>query len=109
MRFPRPPALATSVLGPSVRARAEGFDLKDGDAAVFLGEGIAAARATGKIIESSTFPRFPNRKIRFIAAKIGGGPTAGGLKRLGRGVFARGHRPDGRLRDQRHLGAVRTR
>ena len=44
-----------------------------------------------KIIENYTLLRFPDRKVRFINAGVGGDTAAGGLRRLDRDVFA--HKP----------------
>ncbi|MBI5757840.1 MAG: SGNH/GDSL hydrolase family protein [Planctomycetales bacterium] len=71
-------------------ACADDFVLRDGDTVVFLGDSITAARSYGKMIENYTLLRFPQRKIRFINAGIGGDTAAGGLKRLERDVFAHG-------------------
>src|SRR5262249_1067484 len=76
-------------LSPDVWAR--DFALKDGDTVVFLGDSITAARAYGKIIENYTLLRYPDRKVRFINAGVGGDTAAGGLARLERDVFA--HKP----------------
>ena len=72
-------------------ARAGDFALHDGDTVVFLGDSITAARTYGKIIENYTLLRFPDRKVRFINAGVGGDTAAGGLRRLDRDVFA--HKP----------------
>jgi lysophospholipase L1-like esterase len=53
-----------------------------------MGDSITAARTYGKIIENYTLLRFPDRKVRFLNAGIGGDTAAGGLKRLERDVFA---------------------
>jgi lysophospholipase L1-like esterase len=66
------------------------FALRDGDTVVFLGDSITAARTYGKIIEDYTLLRFPDRKVRFVNAGVGGDTAAGGLARLDRDVFARG-------------------
>src|SRR5947207_10651832 len=71
-------------------ARAAEFALKSGDTVVFLGDSITAARTYGKIIENYTLLRFPDRRVRFINAGIGGDTAAGGLARLQRDVFDRG-------------------
>jgi lysophospholipase L1-like esterase len=71
--------------------RADDFALKDGDTVVFLGDSITAARAYGKIIENYTLLRYPDRKVRFVNAGVGGDTAAGGLTRLERDVFA--HKP----------------
>jgi len=48
------------------------FAIRDGDTVVFLGDSITAARQYGKIIETYTLLRFPERKVRFINAGKGG-------------------------------------
>jgi lysophospholipase L1-like esterase len=70
------------------RAVADDFALRDGDTVVFLGDSITAARTYGKFIENYTLLRYPNRKVRFINAGLGGDTAEGGLKRLERDVFA---------------------
>ena len=42
----------------------------------------------GKFVENYTLLRYPNRKVRFINSGFGGDTAEGGLKRLGRDVFA---------------------
>src|SRR5262245_24562527 len=81
--------LLLPLLSPAVRA--DDFALKDGDTVVFLGDSITAARTYGKIIENYTLLRYPDRKVRFVNAGVGGDTTAGGLARLERDVFA--HKP----------------
>jgi lysophospholipase L1-like esterase len=71
-------------------AQADHFALRDGDTVVFLGDSITAARTYGKLIEQYTLLRYPERKVRFYNAGIGGDTAAGGLKRLERDVFSRG-------------------
>ncbi|QDU27171.1 GDSL-like Lipase/Acylhydrolase [Anatilimnocola aggregata] len=68
---------------------AEDFSLRDGDTVVFLGDSITAARTYTKIIENYTLLRFPQRRIRFYNAGIGGDTAAGSLARLERDVFSR--------------------
>ena len=70
--------------------RAEDFALRDGDTVVFLGDSITAERTYGKIVETYTLLRFPQRKVRFVNAGWGGDTAAGGLARLERDVFGRG-------------------
>jgi lysophospholipase L1-like esterase len=86
-------AIATMVLvsaaATSTRARAD-FDVRDGDTVVFLGDSITAEGTYGRIIETYTLLRYPNRKAHFINAGWGGDTSAGGLARLERDVFARG-------------------
>jgi len=64
------------------------YELKDGDTVVFLGDSITAARTYGKIVENYTLLRFPNRKVRFYNAGIGGDTAAAAIGRLDRDVFA---------------------
>lgn len=74
-------------LGFASPIRAEDYAIRDGDTVVFMGDSITAARSYGKIIENYTLLRYPQRKVRFINAGIGGDTAAGGLKRLERDVF----------------------
>jgi lysophospholipase L1-like esterase len=67
---------------------AEDYELQDGDRVVFLGDSITAARTYTKIIESYTLLRFPQRRIVFYNAGVGGDTAAGALKRLERDVFS---------------------
>jgi lysophospholipase L1-like esterase len=76
---------------PVSSARANEFALRDGDTVVFLGDSITAARTYGKLVENYTLLRFPDRKLRFVNAGVGGDTAAGGLKRLERDVFS--HKP----------------
>jgi lysophospholipase L1-like esterase len=87
MRFSLP---AFGILLLSFPCNADDFALKNGDTVVFLGDSITAARTYGKLIENYTLLRYPDRKIRFINAGIGGDTAAGGLKRLERDVFSQG-------------------
>lgn len=70
---------------------ADEFALRDDDTVVFLGDSITAARTYGKIIENYTLLRYPDRKVRFVNAGVGGDTAAGGLKRLERDVLV--HKP----------------
>ena len=70
------------------QASAADFALRDGDTVVFLGDSLTTARSYGKMVENYTLLRFPQRKMRFINAGIGGDTAAGGLKRIERDVFA---------------------
>src|SRR5260370_39005868 len=70
-------------------ARAE-FAIRDGDTVVFVGDSITAARQYGKIIETYTLLRFPERKVRFINAGKGGETAEGSLERLEKDVFGQG-------------------
>lgn len=66
------------------------FAIHDGDTVVFLGDSITAARQYGKIIETYTLLRFPERKVRFINAGKGGETARGSLERLDKDVFGQG-------------------
>lgn len=95
-RVPRSAFVAVSVIVFAISAAAtepkrEGFQLRDDDTVVFLGDSITAARTYGKIVENYTLLRFPERKIRFFNAGVGGDTADGSLKRLDRDVFA--HKP----------------
>ena len=66
------------------------FALRDGDTVCFLGDSITAGGTYGKIVEDYSLMRFPERRLRFINAGIGGDTAAGGAARLERDVLARG-------------------
>jgi lysophospholipase L1-like esterase len=68
-------------------AQGQDFALRNGDTVVFLGDSITAARTYGKIIETYTLLRFPERKIRFFNAGRGGDTAAGCIQRLDSDVF----------------------
>jgi lysophospholipase L1-like esterase len=71
-------------------ASGQEFAIRDGDVVGFLGDSITAERTYGKLVESYTLLRFPERKVRFLNLGIGGDTAAGGLARLERDVFDRG-------------------
>jgi lysophospholipase L1-like esterase len=73
-----------------VTSRADDFALHDGDTVVFLGDSITAERTYGKVVETYTLLRFPDRKVRFVNAGWGGDTAAGGLARLDRDVLDKG-------------------
>ncbi|VTR96186.1 Lipolytic protein G-D-S-L family OS=Pedosphaera parvula (strain Ellin514) GN=Cflav_PD5311 PE=4 SV=1: Lipase_GDSL_2 [Gemmata massiliana] len=91
MRSPRYLLAVLIALLPVPAIRADEFALRDGDTVVFLGDSITAAQTYGKIIENYTLLRYPDRKVRFVNAGVGGDTAAGGLKRLERDVLA--HKP----------------
>lgn len=70
-------------------ARAE-FALRDGDTVAFLGDSITAARGYTKVVEHYTLMRYPDRKVRFINAGVGGDTATKCLGRLDQDVFAKG-------------------
>lgn len=72
-------------------APAGDFALRDGDTVVFLGDSITAARTYGRIVENYTLLRFPERRIHFHNAGVGGDTAAGGLARMDRDVLT--HKP----------------
>lgn len=80
--------LAVIVVAGLVRPAVADFALHDGDTVVFLGDSITAARTYGKIVENYTLLRFPERKVQFFNAGIGGDTAAASLSRLDRDVFA---------------------
>jgi lysophospholipase L1-like esterase len=82
--------LLLSVILTAPAAGGSDFAIRDGDVVVFLGDSITAERTYGKIIENYTLLRYPNRKVTFINAGVGGDTAAGGLARLQRDVFDRG-------------------
>ena len=91
MRSPRYLLAVLTVLLPISAIRADEFALRDGDTVVFLGDSITAAQTYGKIVENYTLLRYPDRKVRFVNAGVGGDTAAGGLKRLERDVLV--HKP----------------
>jgi lysophospholipase L1-like esterase len=66
------------------------YQLRDSDRVVFLGDSITAARTYTKIVENYTLLRFPQRRLAYFNAGIGGDTAAGALARLNRDVFSRG-------------------
>lgn len=70
-------------------ARAD-FALRDGDTVAFLGDSITAARGYTKVVEHYTLMRYPDRKVRFINAGVGGDTAPKCLARLEKDVFAKG-------------------
>ena len=89
MRPPRLVPLIALLFLPAA-ARADDFALRDGDKVVFLGDSITAERTYGKVVETYTLLRFPDRKVRFVNAGWGGDTAAGGLTRLDRDVLDKG-------------------
>lgn len=63
------------------------FAIHDGDTVVFLGDSITAERTYGKIIENYTLLRFPDRRVTFVNAGVGGDTAEDGLRRLEQDVF----------------------
>lgn len=74
-------------LGSAVRAE---YALRDGDTVAFLGDSITAARGYSKIVEHYTLMRFPERRVRFFNAGLGGDTAEGCLKRIQSEVFDQG-------------------
>ena len=66
------------------------FDIRDGDTVAFLGDSITASRQYGKLIETYTLLRYPERKVRFINVGQGGETAKGSLTRLDKDVFGAG-------------------
>ena len=80
--------IVANLVGGERPVAAADFALRDGDTVVFLGDSITAARTYTKIIENYTLLRFPERRIRYFNAGIGGDTAAGALARLERDVFS---------------------
>jgi lysophospholipase L1-like esterase len=83
------PAMAMAALA-TARAAIDDYALRDGDTVAFLGDSITAARDYSKLVETYTVLRFPERKIRFLNAGMGGETAKGSLNRLDEAVFAKG-------------------
>lgn len=64
------------------------IDLQDGDTLVFLGDSITHQRLYTQYVEDFFYQRFPNRRIRFHNAGIGGAKAWDALARVGRDVLA---------------------
>lgn len=75
------------VLGSAANAE---YALRDGDTVAFLGDSITAARGYSKIVEHYTLMRFPDRRVRFFNAGLGGDTSDESLKRLQSDVFDQG-------------------
>lgn len=88
--FPKRLCLAlTGMLALGSMAQAD-YALRDGDTVAFLGDSITAARGYTKIVEHYTLMRFPERRVRFLNAGLGGDTVQGSLKRLQSEVFDQG-------------------
>ncbi|HEY1904354.1 MAG TPA: GDSL-type esterase/lipase family protein [Terracidiphilus sp.] len=69
------------------------FYLKDGDRVVFYGDSITEQNLYNQFVELYSVTRFPDRRIHFYGAGVGGDRVTGGSggpidKRLARDVFA---------------------
>lgn len=72
---------------PALPALPESIDLQDGDTLVFLGDSITHQRLYTQYVEDFFYQRFPDRRIRFHNAGIGGAQAWDALARLGRDVL----------------------
>lgn len=63
------------------------IDLRDGDTLVFLGDSITHQRLYTQYVEDFFYQRFPDRRIRFHNAGIGGAQAWDALARVGRDVL----------------------
>lgn len=63
------------------------IDLQDGDTLVFLGDSITHQRLYTQYVEDFFYQRFPDRRIRFHNAGIGGAQAWDALARIGRDVL----------------------
>lgn len=75
---------ATSSL-PAIPAK---IDLQDGDTFVFLGDSITHQRLYTQYVEDFFYQRFPERRIRFHNAGVGGAKAWDALARVSRDVTA---------------------
>lgn len=64
------------------------LDLQDGDTLVFLGDSITHQRLYTQYVEDFFYQRFPDRRIRFHNAGIGGARAWDALARVNRDVLA---------------------
>ncbi len=69
------------------------FALRDGDRVVFFGDSITEQRLYTRFVEQYVLTRFPDRKVTFINAGVGGDKVSGGWTgpidlRLRRDLFA---------------------
>lgn len=64
------------------------IDLQDGDCLVFLGDSITHQRLYTQYVEDFFYTRFPERRIRFHNAGIGGARAWDALQRMSRDVAA---------------------
>lgn len=81
---------AVGLYGPGVMAQPPDYPLRHNDTVVFLGDSNTAGADFGKVIETFTLLRYPERAIAFRNAGIGGDTAAGGAARLERDVFDQG-------------------
>ncbi|MEQ9407678.1 MAG: SGNH/GDSL hydrolase family protein [Fuerstiella sp.] len=65
-----------------------GIDLQDGDTFVFLGDSITHQRLYTQYVEDFFYQRYPDRRIRFHNAGIGGARAWDALARVSRDVLA---------------------
>jgi lysophospholipase L1-like esterase len=63
------------------------IDLQDGDTLVFLGDSITHQRLYTQYVEDFFYTRFPDRRIRFHNAGVGGARAWDALQRLSRDVL----------------------
>ncbi len=64
-----------------------GIDLQDGDTFVFLGDSITHQRLYTQYVETFFYQRYPDRRINFHNAGIGGAQAWDALARTGRDVL----------------------
>ena len=69
-------------------ARADDFFFKDGDTAVIMGDSITEQHLYSNYVEMWTVSRFPQWKLTFRNAGIGGDRSTGGNSRFARDVLA---------------------
>ncbi len=66
----------------------QSIDLQDGDSLVFLGDSITHQRLYTQYVEDFFYTRFPERRIHFHNAGIGGARAWDALQRMSRDVAA---------------------
>ena len=71
----------------SLPAMPSGISLQDGDTVVFLGDSITHQRLYTQYVEDFFYQRFPDRRIKFHNAGIGGAQAWDALARVGRDVL----------------------
>src|SRR6185437_12654196 len=72
-------------------AQADDFFFKDGDRVVMIGDSITEQHLYSNYVEMWTVSRFPQWKLTFRNAGIGGDRSTGGNSRFARDVLA--HKP----------------
>lgn len=95
LRFPTQLIAAACLVASALCVSAEDFpaplrtlELNDGDCVVFLGDSITHQRLYTQYVEDFFYTRFPNKRIRFHNAGVGGAKAWDALQRFDRDVAA---------------------